>query len=47
MLFDLARDGGEEHDLAASEPERVAAMAARLELLRPLAPRVASAAAVP
>ena len=42
MLFDLAHDGGEDHDLTASEPERVAAMAARLELLRPLAPRVAA-----
>jgi len=30
-LFDLDRDPGEEHDLAAREPERVAAMKARLE----------------
>jgi arylsulfatase A-like enzyme len=30
-LFDLARDPGEDHDLAASEPDRVAALAARVD----------------
>jgi len=36
MLFDLAHDPGEDDDLAARQPERTAAMAERLEGLRPL-----------
>ena len=39
LLFDLARDPGEEHDLAPSRPQRVAALSARVEawLRRPAA----------
>ena len=36
MLFDLAHDPGEDDDLATRQPERTAAMAERLEGLRPL-----------
>jgi arylsulfatase A-like enzyme len=31
LLFDLATDPGEDHDLAAAEPERVAEMERRLD----------------
>ena len=41
-LFDLTRDGGETNDLAASEPERLAAMQAQLQEQRDLLKAVAA-----